>query len=199
MLLKVTQMGNFDSAYRSTPPWDIGRPQSEFMRLEWEGKIRGRVLDVGCGTGENAIHLASIGYDVLGIDLSPAAIDKAKEKAEERESRAVFSVHDALDLPSLGQTFDTVIDSGMFHTFSDRERARFVESVARVLRPGGMYHMLSFSEREPGAFGPRRVTQQEIRDTFRDGWRVDVISPACFESNWEVLCREAWLASITRL
>ncbi len=184
--------------YEGTPPWDIGRAQSEIVALEDTGGIGGRVLDVGCGTGENAIHLAAKGYEVWGVDLSLTAITKAREKARDRGIDVRFHVHDVLDLTSLGLEFDTVIDSGVFHTFPDDAREAFVSSVASVLSPGGVYHMIAFSELEPGSWGPRRVTATEIRSTFSRGWRVEGISDACYETNFDNICAMAWLATIVR-
>jgi SAM-dependent methyltransferase len=186
----------FESAYHGTPPWDIGRPQPAIVRLAETDQISGAVLDVGCGTGENAIYLAERGLAVTGIDGAPTAIRKARAKAKSRGLDIRFEVADALDL-SLPKSFDTVIDSGLFHVFSDDERTRFTESLGRVVRPGGTYVMMCFSEREPGDWGPRRVTQAEIRSAFGAGWRVNSIDPSAFETNGGDA--QAWLASISRL
>ena len=155
-------MGYFESAYTAVPPWDIGRPQSEFMRLAEAGEIRGSVLDVGCGTGENALYLASMDHEVWGIDFAPVAIEKAKAKAWERGLEVTLLIWNVLELQSLKRTFDTIIDSGLFHSLTDTERLLFVHSLTKVLEPGGTYFMLCFSEHEPGSWGPRRVTQAEI-------------------------------------
>jgi len=181
------------------PPWDIGRPQSEFVRLAAEGAIRGSVLDVGCGTGENALHLAGLGHEVWGIDGAPLAIERAQTRARARAIEAAFMVGDARALAGLGRTFDTAIDSGLFHVFPDDDRARYVRSLASALKPGGRLFMLCFSEHEPGTEGPRRVTQDEIRAGFSAGWRVDSIRAARFETNREAGDAQAWLATITRL
>jgi hypothetical protein len=90
-------------------------------------------------------------------------------------------VHDALDLPGLGERFDTVLDSALFHVFSDEDRARYARSLHGVVPPGGRYFMLRFSDRQPPGFGPRRVSQAEIEATFADGWRVDAIEPVTLE------------------
>jgi len=192
-------MGFFNDAYRGTPPWDIGRPQREFVALEAAGAVRGSVLDVGCGTGENALFFASKGHEVWGVDAAPTAIRKARAKAKARGLDVTFRVHDALRLDRLGRTFDTVIDSGLFHTFDDVERTRWTKSVAAVLPPNGVYLMMCFSERQPGDWGPRRVTREEIRWTFAQGWRVDRIREARFEAAVDDGGAHAWLATIARL
>jgi SAM-dependent methyltransferase len=190
----------FDSSYEGTPPWDIGRPQSEFVRLEEAGKVGATVLDVGCGTGENTLYLAQRGHEAWGVDSSPRAIEKAKAKSERRGIPVTFLVMDALHLGRLARSFETAIDSGLFHTFSDTERLRFLDSLAGVLPSSGSYFMLVFSDQEPVDWGgPRRISQEEIRATFRDGWAVESIQPAKFESNIHADGGHAWLASITRL
>jgi len=192
-------MDFFEEAYHGTPPWDIGRAQREFVRLDESGEISGDVLDVGCGTGENALYLAGRGHEVWGVDSAPAAIGIARKKAEERGLAATFLVQDTLRLHEIGRTFDTVIDSGLFHTLSDPERPEFVRNLSLVLKPGGTYFMLAFSELEPGGYGPRRITQQEIRNAFSDGWRINEIRAAVFESHTRPVGSRAWLSSITRV
>ncbi len=160
----------FNSIYKGSPPWDIRRPQKEIIRLAKDEEISGKVLDVGCGTGENALYLAELGFEVWGIDAAPAAIKKAKEKARKRGITVNFLVSNALGLQSLQIKFNTVIDCGLFHVLSDEERPIFAASLSSAISPDGNYFMLCFSEHEPGSYGPRRVTQAEIRATFRKGW-----------------------------
>jgi ubiquinone/menaquinone biosynthesis C-methylase UbiE len=170
----------FEQAYLTQAPWNIGEPQLEIVRLEESGAIQGVVLDVGCGTGENALCLAGRGHDVWGIDFVPKAIELARDKAIKRGLGVHFQVGDALKLEVLGRTFDTVIDCGLFHTFSDEERPVYLRSLARVVRPGGVVHILCFSDQEPPGEGPRRITQEEIREAFRDGWEVGAIRSSQF-------------------
>lgn len=192
-------MDFFEEAYHGTPPWDIGRPQKEFVLLEESGKIVGDVLDAGCGTGENALYLTGRGHVVWGVDSAPSAIAMARKKAEERGIPATFLVQDTLNLHQIGRTFDTVIDSGLFHALSDLERPCFVRNLSEVLKQGGKYFMLAFSDLEPGGYGPRRIRKEEILDTFTGVWRVDGIRPAVFESRTRAEGSRAWLSSITRL
>ena len=189
----------FAEMYEGTPPWDIGRPQGAFVRLAEQGEVEGEVLDAGCGTGENALHLAALGYSVLGIDAVPRAIELARAKTRQRGRAAEFLVADALRLEALGKMFDTVIDSGLFHVFSDEDRARYVASLARAVRDGGRVHVLCFSEREAGDWGPRRVTERELREAFRDGWRVERIVPERLETNMGPEGVQGWLATARRV
>jgi len=189
---------DFEAAYATTPPWDIGRPQLAFERLAVVGALVGKVLDVGCGTGEHALCAASLGHEAVGVDIAPTAIELAKAKATKRSLDVWFLVFDALRLPELGEQFDTVLDCGLFHVFDDDDRARYVESLASVIPTGGRYHMLCFSERQPGDWGPRRVTRQEIRASFAEGWVVDSIEPAVIEITIDPAGARAWHVATTR-
>lgn len=198
-----SRAADWDQAYtKHRAPWDIGRPQPAFVRLADAGEIASPVLDSGCGTGEHALLFAARGMDVMGVDLSPTAVARAREKARTRGLDADFMVGDVLDLEleRLGRRFATVIDSGTFHVFDDPERTRYVRSLAAVLEPGGVLHLLCFSERTPGTQGPRRVTQAELRAVFSDGWDVTRIEPARFvvREDWLGPQPHAWLATIIR-
>jgi SAM-dependent methyltransferase len=188
----------FDALYASTPPWDIGRPQAPFLRLAKAGQLHGRVLDVGCGTGEHALMTAALGLETIGIDAAPTAITIAKRKAKERGLPASFIVADALLLPALALTFETVLDCGLFHIFDDNDRARYVGSLRASISSGGRYHMLCFSDRQPGDWGPRRVRQDEIVASFADGWHIESIEPTTIEVTIDDNGVMAWLATITR-
>jgi len=144
-------------------------------------RITGSVLDAGCGTGENALFLASRGQKVTGIDFLAEPITLAKQKAAERGLTATFLVMDALALNELPEVFDSVIDSGLFHVFSDDDRRRYVEGLASLLRPGGRLFLLCFSDEEPGEQGPRRVSKKEIEDAFAEGWMIEAVEPSRYD------------------
>ena len=197
-VLQPRRPEDFELLYEGTPPWETGRPQPALLALAEAGAIRGRVLDVGCGTGEHALLAASLGLEATGIDLVAAAIDRAREKAAQRGLEVRFLVGNVLDLADLGQQFDTVLDSGLFHVLQDDDRSMFVAGLREVVRPGGRYFLLCFSDRQPGVFGPRRVSQDEIRAAFAGGWRVDSIEPVMMDSAVQRGAVHAWLATITR-
>ena len=189
---------SFNESYRGLPPWDIGRPQAEFVRLRRNGEIRGIVLDVGCGTGENSIFFSQFGTEVWGIDSAPLAIEKAKLKAKERGASVRFLVADAFYLDGLGTRFDTITDCGLFHTFSDEERSLFTKSLRSAMEKRGTYFMLCFSTKEPTDWGgPRRVSEEEIREVFRHGWKVNYIKESRIETNFHEEGGKGLLSSIT--
>jgi SAM-dependent methyltransferase len=161
--------------------------------------LAGRVLDAGCGTGEHAMLAAQLGFESFGVDASGAAISRAEGKANERGLPVRFVVADALELGALGEVFDTVMDSGLFHVFDDGDRSRYVRSLGSIVRPGGRCYILCFSDRQPGDWGPRRVTEDEIRAGFADGWRVDSIAPVEIAVTFMPDGVQAWLATITRV
>ncbi len=175
----------WEDEYNKTPPWEVGHPQSAFVELFSSNElVLGKVLDIGCGTGENAIFLAQNGFSVVGIDLVPSAIEKAKQKAKGLGLEINFSVGDALHLRFLPDEFDSVIDSGLFHIFDDKRRLAYIDQIAKVLRPEGGYFMLCFSEKEPTDWGgPRRVSKEEIEEVLAPNFEVNFIQDSILESN----------------
>ncbi len=187
----------FEESYAGIPPWEIGKPQIEFVKLEQEEQFGKNILDVGCGTGDLALHLTSLDYNVVGVDCAPTAIKKARAKATEKHVNVRFEVMNALELRSLDQQFDTIIDCGLFHVFEDKLRAKYRSSLESVLKPGGRFYMLVFSEHETREGGPLRITQDEIRQAFQSGWNINWIRAARFETHLHEDGSRAWLASLT--
>jgi SAM-dependent methyltransferase len=193
---------DWDSIYASEhrPPWDIGRPQAAFVRLAEQGLLSGVLLDAGCGTGEHTLLAASHGADALGIDVAAVAIEQARRNASERGLVATFEVADALALDKLGRVFDTVIDSGLFHIFDDAARTRYVTSLGSAVHAGGWCYLMCFSDLQPGDWGPRRVSHDELRAAFRDDWEVVAIEADTFDlvHGAGPETAQAWLATLRR-
>ena len=187
----------WDASYSGGPaPWDLGRPQPAIVRLASEGAFAGAVLDAGCGTGENALHVAALGLTVLGVDVAETALAIAREKAADLGIAADFEVADALHLDRLGRAFDTVLDSGLFHAFDADERREYAASLATVTRRGGHVYVLCFA----GAPGPHPVSEEELRAAFgSEGWSVASISPDRVEARFAPEGAPAWLARIERI
>lgn len=200
----------FDSAYEeNTAPWVIGEPQPAIVELEKAGGIDGAVLDPGCGAGEHTILLARLGYDVLGVDFSRPAIERARANAAGQNVDARFEFADALRLTS--GPFDTVVDSALFHIFGPEDRAKYVRSLHGVCRPGATVHVLALADAEPG-FGPR-IPETVIRDAFAvEGWQLAGIRSTTYRGvargghaeafgvdEGSLIDVPAWLATATRL
>ncbi len=188
----------WDASYtRSEPaPWDVGGPQPAVVRLAASG-LAGPVLDAGCGTGENTLHLAVMGLPVLGVDVAATAVSRARVKAQEAGLDAEFLVADALALAELGRTFATVVDCGLFHSFDADERRQYVAEVASVLRPGGELHVLCFRDGEPDS-GPHPVSEGELREAF-DGWGSLALEPEVLRTRFhDDPGAPAWHATVRR-
>lgn len=160
-------------------PWDIGRPQRAFV--EAGDQIRGRVIDIGCGTGDLALWLAGRGCTVTGVDFLDMPLEAARQKAGERGLSVTFVQMDALAVGEIPERFDAVTDCGLFHTFDDVGRSAYVGALARLLEPGSRVFLLCFADAEPGTHGPRRVSERELREAFARGWQVEKIEPSRFE------------------
>jgi SAM-dependent methyltransferase len=193
----------YAALYYGTPPWETGRVQPALAPLL--DHALGPVLDVGCGTGTVAVHLAQQGHEVRGIDYLPRPIELARRRAAEAGVTVNFEVRDACDVGLLAQRFNTVVDCTLFHSFSDEDRGRYAAAIARVLNPGGRLLLLCISDREPPDEGPRRVSEQELRETFCGPWRFLSLSACQLEVVPHPGIRfspggpHAWMAELERL
>jgi len=203
-MANVPDRSTFEALYAGQAPWDIGKPQPPF--LDAADRVTGSVLDAGCGTGDTALFFAGRGHRVTGIDFLEVAIQRAQRKATERGVRVTFLVKDATKLRDWSERFDSVIDSGLFHVFSDDDRRRYAEGLATVLKPGGRLFLMCFSDEEPGTQGPRRVSKKELHDAFAEGWSIESIEPCKVEVRPDLKDfsfseggPKAWFAMVKRL
>jgi SAM-dependent methyltransferase len=203
LLKNSVDRSTFENLYDGKAPWDIGKPQRTFAAIA--DRVTGPVLDAGCGTGEHALFFAARGLRVTGIDFVEEALRRARAKAVERGLAVEFLIKDATALGEWGERFGSVIDSGLLHGFSDYDRRRYVQGLARVVEPGGRLFLLCFSDEEPAGEGPRRVSRQELHDAFADGWEVESVQPTRIEVNSELTevkfsagGPKAWFAVVLR-
>src|SRR3974390_3924182 len=190
----------WDASYHDGPaPWDIGHPQPAVVRLASEGGFAGAVLDAGCGTGENTLHIASLGLPVLGVDVAETALAMARKKARDRGTNAEFEAADAFHLERLGRKFNTVLDCGLFQTGEGDERTRYVASLASVTEPGATVYVLCFSDAGPET-GPHPVREDELRAALASSARWEVVSivPQRIETRFHEHGAPAWLATVKR-
>lgn len=190
------EYATFDSHYQQdSPPWETGQPQPAVVSLAEQGQFTGQVLDVGCGTGENALHLAAYGHPVLGIDGAATAIHRARDNAHRRDLHAQFLVADAFNLTALELTFDTVLDSAFLHIPGNTaaRRRTYTDQLAAVLTSGGWAHLLQISEK---VTEHPSLTSAEILNAFDDKWTDAKIQEATYMVTSDEL--PAWLVSIQR-
>lgn len=166
--------GGFADIEFDRPPWDIGEPQPVLVQLERDGGITGRVLDAGCGPGDNAIYLAERGYSVTGVDGSATVLGTARERAAARGVRADFQVADATTMEGVPQEFDTVLDSALYHCLPAESRAAYGAALHRVTKPGAKLHVLCFADVED-APAPATVSQDDLRTNLGEHWRINAI------------------------
>lgn len=191
----------WDASYHDGPaPWDVG-VQPAVARVAAEGGFTGAVLDVGCGSGDNALHIASLGLPVLGVDVAETALSRARDKATERGIEAEFAIADAFRLDRLGRRFDTVLDCGMFHTCDAGERPGYVVSLASVTGPGATLYVLCFSD-EGADVGPHPVRRADLVAAFgaESGWEIAEIEPDRVRTRFhDENGAPAWFATIRRI
>jgi SAM-dependent methyltransferase len=187
---------DFDALYRgespgegmpamTTPPWDTKAPNENVITWQEGGLVRGDVLDVGCGFGDNAIYLAENGHNVTGLDISPTALITAERRAKDAGVDVKFAVADSTKLEGYTDAFDTVIDSGMFHCLDDDGRRSYAAAVHRATRPGASLLLSCFSDANPvGEEWPRpAVSKETLRDVLGGaGWDIASLEPAMVRS-----------------
>jgi 2-heptyl-1-hydroxyquinolin-4(1H)-one methyltransferase len=184
---------DFDPAYRGEttefgagvrPPWSLGEPQPEIAALIDQGKIKGDVLDAGCGEAAFALHMAALGHNAVGLDASPTAIKLAKQHAAAQGlTNVFFDVADISSFTGYDGRFNTIVDSTLFHSMPVELREGYQRSIVRAAAPGASYYVLVFAKTGDG--GPANpVTESELRDIVSKYWVIDEIRPARIHGNF---------------
>jgi 2-heptyl-1-hydroxyquinolin-4(1H)-one methyltransferase len=184
----------FDSVYRGESsqigagvraPWSLGEPQPELAALIEQGKFHGEVLDVGCGEASISLYLAERGYTVVGLDLSPTAIDLARREADKRGlANASFEVADISSFTGYDGRFGTIVDSTLFHSIPVEAREGYQRSIVRAAALGASYFVLVFDRVAIPEGPPFAVTAEELRDVVSKYWVIDDIKPARIHANF---------------
>ena len=193
---------SWETDYKGSPPWDIHAPQPEIVKLAENNEIKGvRVLDIGCGLGDNAIFLAKKGFLVTGMDIARLAIEEGRKRAARQGVKVDFCVGDVFKLDDYfeEESFDTVVDSGLFHSIDDEKRVPFAKQIWRVLVNGGKYFVLCFSDKDPGSEGPEGVSKEEIRRTFSKVFHVDYIRDAFVAARFRTGGAGGYIVSMTKI
>jgi SAM-dependent methyltransferase len=198
---EMTKENRFKQRYQAgNTPWDIGRPDSNLIQAVTKVPIKPcKVLDIGCGTGDNAIWLSQQGFRVTAVDTSEIAIGKAKEKASKANAECVFEVADILKSPVEGGPFGFVFDRGFFHTLgSDKERETFAEKVSDHLEKDGLWLSLlgNADERRNGP-GPPQRTARDIVNVVEPHFEILSLVSGAFGSNHSNPPR-AWICLVRK-
>ncbi len=159
------QQGDWDVQYREgTPPWETNRPAAELVRLVEQGVLKPcTTLELGCGTGANAIYLAKKGFEVTAVDWSATAIERARTRAERDDALLRIVLDDIFDFCRRAGTFDLVFDAGFYHFIRRKELSRFLDLLWHITRPESYYLTLAGAADETSQGGPPQVSEDDLR------------------------------------
>lgn len=195
----IRLMEQWDADYRgkSPPLWDIGRPSKDLKKVLEDGTIRPcRAIDLCCGTGTDAIYLASRGFDVTAIDVSPTALSQARKKAQDAHVTVRWLLADILAPPSL-EPFYFLYDRGCYHVVRDQNLAAYLETIRRFSHPGSRFLLLAARRDAQGA-GPGGVTEEELGFDFFNLFDVEWLRESRLESTRPDVNPPAWSALLRR-
>lgn len=167
-------------------PWDTGQPEALLVEFVTSGAVTPCLtLEVGAGTGTNAIWMAEHGFDVFGVDVSPLAVERARTKMKGRALRCRFAALDFLSAPVPDVPFQFVFDRGCFHVFDEPgERQRFAAQVAAVLAPGALWlSLIGSTEGPPREVGPPRRSASEVALAIEPVLEIVQLRSAEFSGN----------------
>jgi SAM-dependent methyltransferase len=181
---KYVTTADWDAAYREgTPPWDVGTPHVELVRVLDEYRLRPQtVLEVGCGTGADAVLLARRRFEVTAVDCSPIALERARVRAEQQNALVRFVLADVFEFAHSAGQFDLVHDAGLYHAVRQTNLGRYLDMLWRVTRPGSYYFCLAGAPDETAEEGPPQVTEDEIHNELGRLFEFIHLRPTRLES-----------------
>jgi len=182
--LQSMDVPDWDLIYREgTPGWETGCVAEELVRVLDEGVVRpGSVLELGCGTGADAVHLAKRGFEVTAVDTSPLALERARIRAERAGVPIHFVLDDVFEFAPMAGKFDLVYDAGFYHFIRQTDLSRLLDLLWRLTSPGSYYLTLAGSSEEDAEGGPPQVTESEIRSELGRLFEFVHLRPFHFES-----------------
>jgi SAM-dependent methyltransferase len=168
-------------------PWDIGAAQPVVIEAERAGRFHGAVLDVGCGLGDNAIHLAGQGHEVTGIDAAPSAIEQARQRARERGVDVQFAVADATSLAGFDGRFDSVLDGACYHCLDEDARHAYAAALHRATRPDALLNLFCFPTGGSGLAAAMGISEENLHTTWsKAGWDITDLRLVRYHINADV-------------
>lgn len=174
---------NWNERYETgDTPWDSGIPSREMLRVVADHDVGPcRALELGCGSGTNAVALAARGFEVTAVDCAPRALALARNKAAASGVRVHWIEGDVVNFGEGQEPFDFVFDRGCYHCCRLVDCQGYLQTLRNVTRPGSRVLILAGNANEQSEHGPPRVTESEIREDFAGGWRIVAIREFRFE------------------
>ena len=201
------EISDWEVAYRDgTPPWETGKPAGELVRMVDERLLKpARTLELGCGTGANAVYLARRGFEVTAVDSSPTAVERARTRAEQTGALLRIVLADVFEFGETCGPFDLVFDAGFYHSIRNENLTRFLDLLWRVTQPGSLYFTLAGAPEDEVEGGPPQVTEDELRSELGRLFECVQVRPFRFESShhkegypgWSCLMRRPALRNLS--
>ncbi len=190
----------WDNSYKTgDTPWDTGRPSRELVAVVDGGIVQPcRAIELGCGTGTNAVYLAERGFSVTALDVSTVAIERARQRHRESNVEVEFLMDDVCNLQSPLDPFEFLFDRGCYHCARRVDLPGFLKTLERVAKPGAKYLLLAGNADEQTETGPPRVHEQEIRDELGGLFNVQSIRAFRFEDPGGAEGPLGWSCLLTR-
>ena len=197
---KHMSAADWDGIYREgTPPWDAGKPHAELARVLDEYTLQPQtVLEIGCGSGADAIMLAKRRFEVTAIDCSPIALERARLRAEQHDALLRFVLGDIHEFASKSGQFDLVYDAGMYHFVRETRLSQYLDILWRVTRPGSYYLCLAGAPGEAEEGGPPRVDEDDIRNELGRLFEIVHLRPCRLECSDSDRDYPAWSCLMRR-